>query len=146
MKELPALPETLLGWIFKMSIDILESQEFRVQYRYVYYDKKRKDLVALVSPVDDPEEKRYHAMDACVYSEEKKIFISPTLSRSHKALCLFHECLEILFYEWKEDYFEPLSWGLEEGDDPIQHLEAFTWEKFTPAQKKAIQAFLPKEP
>lgn len=128
-----------------MVLDILDKGMLDIRYGYIYYDRKREDIVnfkkhapRLLVP------KRYYPMEACVISDEEKIFISR--DAKDKACCLFHECLEILFGDWKDEYFVPKRWGLESGVDPIEYLEAATWDKLTPAQKDLIRRYLPKEP
>ena len=127
-----------------MVIDILESRWWKIKFRYIYYDKKRKAFITLIKPVSDPGE-RYKPMDACVDSDSNVIFINPD-SQGERELCLFHECLEILFAEWKDEYYVPERWGLDKGVDPILVMEAATWDKLTPGEKATIKFYLPKRP
>lgn len=136
---------SLTDWIYRMVLDILNSGAWLIKYRRVYYDKKRKNIVEFVKPVRAGSAARYRRMDACADFERNIIFINPK-SVGGEALGLFHECLEILFNDWKDCYFEPKRWGLAEGVDPIGYLEAATWDKLTPRQKNVIKAYLPKRP
>ena len=137
--------ESLLDWIYWMVIDILESGEWEIVYRYVYDDKKRKSTVTPIKDILGAPNERYQRLDACVDLDCRKIFIG-IITDGEKELCLFHECLEILFDEWKQDYYTPGLWGLEENQDPILALEAATWKKLTQEQKDRIKLFLPKGP
>ena len=137
--------DSLIDWVYWMVVDILESSEWKIVYRYIYYDKKRKDFIALAKEVCDGPDDRYRRMDACVDFDSGKIFIG-VVSEGEKELCLFHECLEILFDDWKESYYVPGLWGLGKDEDPILALEAATWGKLTQEQKNRIKSFLPKGP
>lgn len=144
MEKNQAWSGKLVKWIYWMTIDILLSLQWNIEYRYLYLDQKTKNITARKQPVASNLSKRYERLDACVMFDDDKIFISP--DAEDKALCLFHECLEILFSEWKDEYFVPKRWGLKRGADPILNLEDATWEKLTNKQRATIKAFLPKEP
>lgn len=139
-----AWSSNLVEWVYWMAIDILLSLQWNIEYRYLYLDRKTKNVVVRKQPVTSNPSKRYQRLDAYVMFDDDKIFISP--DAEDKALCLFHECLEILFSDWKDDYFVPKRWGLKNGADPILNLEDATWEKLTNKQRAVIKAFLPKEP
>jgi len=145
VKKAQANSANLHEWIHWMALDILLSLNWKIAYRYTYYDKKEKEIIARIHPIKPELSKRYPRLDACLIPEDKSIYISP-LAKDDKALCLFHECMEILFTAWRDEYFVPRRWGLESGDDPILNLEKATWGKFSKEQKAAIRAFLPKEP
>lgn len=135
---------SLAEWIYRMVIDILESKFWKIKFRYIYYDKKRGAFIALAKAVSDPGE-RYKPMDACVDFDSNVIFIHHK-SRGERELCLFHECLEILFAEWKDEYYVPERWGFDKGVDPILVMEAATWDKLTCEQRSTIKSYLPKGP
>ena len=143
-KKCRAHSKSLVDWVYWMVVDILESYEWEIEYRYVYYDKKEKVIDVRKRPVSGARQSRFQYFDACVEPEEGKIFINP--ESGNKPLCLFHECLEILFADWKDDYFVPKFWGLEERVDPISYLEAATWDKLSRTQKNTIKWYLPKGP
>lgn len=144
MEKNQAWSGKLVEWVYWMTIDILLSLQWNIEYRYLYLDKKEKDVIVRKRPIKLGFPKKYERLDACVKFDDDKIFISP--DAEDKALCLFHECLEILFSEWKDEYFVPKRWGLKGGSDPILNLEDATWEKLTKKQRATIKAFLPKEP
>ena len=134
----------LVEWVYRMVIDVLESGFWKIKFRYLYYDKKRKAWITLTRAVIDPGE-RYKLMDACVDFDSNVIFIHPE-SQGERELCLFHECLEILFAEWKDEYYVPKRWELEKNIDPIMVMEAATWDQLTCKQKNTIKSYLPKGP
>ena len=144
MKEIQANSTKMVEWIYWMVLDILLSNRCSIEYRYVYVDKKKKDVVVRRRLMARAILKKYERVDACVYFEDEKIFISP--NAEDKALCLFHECMEILFSGWKDEYYVPKRWGLKEDEDPILNLEDATWKHLSEDQKAFIKAFLPKEP
>ncbi len=136
---------SLLKWIYWMALDLLESKKIDIQYRFVYYDRKRKMIIVRKTPIQ-MKIARYYRMDGCADARCRLIFIDPIAK--DRALCLFHECLEFLFTEWKESFFQPKHWGIHprSDQDPIRYLEAATWEKLTKEQKNTIKSFLPKGP
>lgn len=144
MKKNQAWSSNLVDWVYWMTIDILLSLQWNIEYRYLYLDRNTKNVVVRKKPVASNIPKRYKRIDACVKFDDNQIFISP--DAEDKALCLFHECMEILFSDWKDEYFVPKRWGIKKGDDPILNLEDATWEKLTNKQRATINAFLPKEP
>lgn len=144
MKKKQAKSGNLVDWIYWMAMDILLSLSWGIEYRYCYFDKKNNAIIARRRPVGRADSRRYQRLDACMIPDDNMIYISPTAE--DKALCLFHECMEILFSDWKDEYFVPRRWGLTNGDDPIDNLESATWNHFTGEQKSAIEYFLPKEP
>lgn len=129
-----------------MALDILESRVFIIEYRYVYFDRKRRSVIARKMPIAKRGDRRYYPLNACVDMLAKRIMISP-LARD-KPLCLFHECLEILFSDWKANYFKVKKWHIPRGrdTDPIRYLEAGTWSKLSNSQKQEIGKYLPKGP
>ena len=144
MKKIQVCSGSLVEWIYWMAVDVLRSFKWDIEYRYVYIDRKERVIDVRKRPVSEKLADRYKRLDACVEPEEEKIFISP--DAEDKALCLFHECLEILFDDWRGEYFVPKRWGLKKGEDPILNLEAATWEKLSRAQKNTIKWYLPKGP
>ncbi len=144
MGKVQASSDSLVEWIYWMVADVLLSFKWDIEYRYVYYDKKERVIDVKKRPVPESLFKRFKRLDACVEPEEEKIFISP--DSEDKALCLFHECLEILFADWKDEYFTPKRWGLKKGEDPILNIEAATWDKLSKSQKNTIKSYLPKGP
>lgn len=134
----------LIEWVYWMALDILLSLQWSIEYRYVYWDKKGNTLISRKRRMARILSKRYARCYAGIKPDEDKIFISP--DAEDKALCLFHECMEILFSDWKDEYYVPGRWGLKKSGDPILNLEDATWGRLTKAQKSAIKAFLPQEP
>lgn len=128
-------------WIYWMVLDILESGRWTVCYRFTYFDKKHERLVASVLPRRGGG-KRYIPVDAFVNLQRHTIFIHPERSED-PGLCLFHECMEILFFDWKDCYFLPRRWGMKKQDDPILFLESATWDRLTPERRDRISSFLP---
>lgn len=137
-----AVSDSLVEWIFWMVIDVLNSGYWRISYRHVFYDTEGQKIAVFLRKPAAFCDSRYIRMDACVFEESDSIFIDP--EAEDKPLCLFHECLEILFAEWKEEYYLHHEWGLREGDDPILFLESATWDKLDSAQKETIARYLPK--
>lgn len=144
MEKIQAQSDNIHEWLYWMVLDILLSLNWSVKYRYCYWDKKRKGIITRLRPAGRENSRRYQKLDACEIHDNNTIFISPFAK--DKGLCLFHECMEILFSDWKDEYFVPNRWGLTNEDDPIDSLEAATWNHFSEDQKAAIESFLPKEP
>ncbi len=134
----------LIEWVYWMAMDVLLSLQWSIEYRYVYWDKKENAIIGRKRRMARVLSKRYARCHAGIKPDEDKIFISP--DAEDKPLCLFHECMEILFSDWKDEYYVPKRWGFKKGDDPILNLEGVTWDRLTKAQKSAIKAFLPQEP
>ncbi|MEK7090611.1 MAG: hypothetical protein AAB930_03425, partial [Patescibacteria group bacterium] len=101
---------SLVRWVYWMAMDILLSMQYSIEYRYVYWDRIKQRLVVCGRPVTRATPRRFEKFQAYVIIDDDKIFISP--DAKDKALCLFHECLEVLFSEWKDEYFVPGRWGL----------------------------------
>ena len=136
--------KSLVDWVWWMVLDVLDSHKWDIEYRYVFYNRKDKVIDVRKRSVPQSVSGNFQRLDACVDSEEEKIFIDH--SAEDKALCLFHECLEIIFSEWKDEYFVPRLWGLELGVDPVCYLEAATWDKLSKSRKNTIKRYLPKGP
>lgn len=136
----------LVDWIFWMVRDILESRKWKIVVRYAYVDTDSGKNLALTKVLSERETrgKKYERIDAFVDMEEYLICVS--FDAENRALCLFHECLEVLFSDWKDDYFDPERWGLSSDDDPILSLESATWDHLTEEQKDVIASFLPCRP
>ena len=136
----------LTDWVFWMVRDILESGEWKIVIRHAYVNTGNGRNLALSKALSKRElaGKKYHKLDAFVDEDER--FICIDAGAEDRALCLFHECLEILFSDWKDDYFVPERWDITEKDDPILFLEKATWNYLTEEQKEAIASFLPKRP
>lgn len=134
-----------LKWIYWMVLDILESDNIEICYRYVYFDGHKKKIVVYKKPLSNTKHKRFYLMSACVDIFARRIYISP--NARDKPLCLFHECLEIIFAEWTTKYFKPKIWGIKgkQDPDPIRYLESVFWRPLTSAEKQRIAKFLPKD-
>ena len=134
----------LIDWIYGMALDILESGVWKIQYRFLYFDTKRKQTVFRTRPFARLGT-RYALVDAAVHFRRAIIYISPEITADH-GLCLFHECMEILFADWKNRYFHPAKWDFEADADPIRHMESAIWERLTPERRDRVRAFISQEP
>ena len=145
-KNIRADSKRLADWIYWMALDILETGNWRIEYADVSSDTIRRDFISRKRRRAPKRlnSQRCYREDAYVLHDEEKIVIDR--SAKDKALCLFHECLEVLFDDWTDNYFVPARWGLESRSDPILHLEAVTWDRLSEFQKNAIKSYLPKGP
>lgn len=136
--------QSFIQWIYWMVIDILKNPRVKISYGYLYYDRKKEGFVVRKHPIAGRRRRRFLRVEAWVDVEKEKIFINH--EAEDQPLCLFHECLEILFACWADRYFVPQRWGLSKKDDPILYLEAATWGKLSKTQKQEIAKYLPKGP
>jgi len=135
---------SLTDWVFWMVRDILESGDWKINICYTYVNMRNENSVALPKALNKTEmaRRKYVQLDAFV--DEDKNVICIDARAKDRALCLFHECLEILFSDWKDSYFVPRRWGITNDDDSIRPLEDATWAHLSEEQQEAVASFLPK--
>lgn len=124
--------------------DILESGKWEVVIRHTYAHTESGKNFATRKALSKAEmaERKCQPLDAFV--DEEELLICIDVGAEDHPLCLFHECLEILFADWKDDYFFADRWGIAESDDPFDFMEKATWDCLSEEQKETIAAFLPQ--
>ncbi len=131
-------------WLYWMVLDVLGSKDVKINYAFVYYDKKKEEIVARKAKVPQYRESDFIRFSACTYPTEGMIFID--YDAENKPVCLLHECLELILCYWNDRYFVPERWGIahRQRPDPFDDFEKVSWRRLTPTQKKKIASYLPK--